>query len=494
MLFFFVSRRVLSLAVVLAGVMGIAPLTAGWAHSGMSSPVSSGGLAEMRLPAAVLDDSTAGSGIDAERLSRTEVPSQISVPGTLVQGLRWRDENGTNVYVAYTRRGENTKYEANDVELFAKQVVTGDSLRQVWDLYDFKRNCAGRGHLSLRPAATAVTDLDDDGETETTIAYTKTCDESADTYALKVLMLEGDQKYGLRGRTLERDELLMREVIDISGAYKLNQSAANFDQFEGQYNTEANFDEAPPSFLPFAKSKWRTHRRTWDEAHVAGDPGTHIDSTELRKMEVQTLSKDEVPSQIQYKGTFMQAKRWTDQNGDNVFIAYKREGNNTTQDSTSVELFAKQVVVGEETRRVWDIYDFVKPWGTVNDPICDPQLGLVAGGSWVTDLDADGQTETTIAYTKSCKTDVSPVDLKVLLMEGRRKYALRGETANRAPVRATWFWLDRTAYTLNQAEVDSVQQEERPYGGRYKNESSFEGAPDGFLEFARGVWKVSITP
>jgi len=56
----------------------------------------------------------------------------------------------------------------------------------------------------------------------------------------------------------------------------------------------------------------------------------------------------------------------------------------------------------------------------------DVTASLVPGSVTVTDEDTDGKVELTFAYDTACRSDVSPVTRKLLVLEGTAKHALRG--------------------------------------------------------------------
>jgi hypothetical protein len=90
-------------------------------------------------------------------------------------------------------------------------------------------------------------------------------------------------------------------------------------------------------------------------------------------------------------------------------------------------------------------------------------------GEWsITDLDADGVGEATFAWRAGCRSDVSPVTHKVLLVEHEglevKKFVLRG----------------RSAISI----AGTVDE-----GGEFEADPAFESAPKAFLEHARKVWK-----
>ncbi len=84
----------------------------------------------------------------------------------------------------------------------------------------------------------------------------------------------------------------------------------------------------------------------------------------------------------------------------------------------------------------------------------------------VTDLDADGIGELTFAYVVGCRSDVSPLTMKLLLLEGKDKHILRGETR--------------------------VNPGDGPVGGSFEADFG-KKAPPSFLEHATKAWQKFVT-
>ncbi len=84
----------------------------------------------------------------------------------------------------------------------------------------------------------------------------------------------------------------------------------------------------------------------------------------------------------------------------------------------------------------------------------------------VTDLDADGVGELTFAYVTGCRSDVSPLAMKLVVLEGADKNILRGTTR------------------LNPGDGW--------VGGEFKAEFG-KKAPAAFLEHATKVWAKFVT-
>ncbi len=107
----------------------------------------------------------------------------------------------------------------------------------------------------------------------------------------------------------------------------------------------------------------------------------------------------------------------------------------------------------------WKIYDYVK------ECPFDIHFKFAADAFTVTDLDNNGQAEIWLMYALSCTSDVSPDDCKLIMYEGKKKYAIRGVTRD---------------YETNPVkEMDSRKE---------INANFVNGNPD-FLNFALVLWK-----
>lgn len=151
-----------------------------------------------------------------------------------------------------------------------------------------------------------------------------------------------------------------------------------------------------------------------------------------------------------YKGKPVEAASWSDSNGDNLVIITESGG------SSDAELYGYHFIMdGNSGDELWKIQDFVK------DCEFDLRLNYVPESLSITDLDGDGIGESTFLYNMSCKSDVSPDDLKLMMHENDNKYALRG-------------------YTYI-ASVDA--------GGDYKVDPAFNNAPAEFKDYAIQMWQ-----
>jgi hypothetical protein len=162
-----------------------------------------------------------------------------------------------------------------------------------------------------------------------------------------------------------------------------------------------------------------------------------------------------LPSSFELK----RAKKWHDISGENWLVRYEtgsyiEKGETNPSANLSAVLYQKTDS------------GFVQKW-KMNDFIRDCELDLTCAfyddHLSVTDLDKNGLAEITMVYALSCKGDVSPNEKKLIMYEGRNKYAIRGEE-------------------LMIMQKDTI-------GGTMTADTSFSKAPPAFLSFAKEHWK-----
>ncbi|MBE2227760.1 MAG: hypothetical protein IAE93_10470 [Ignavibacteria bacterium] len=164
-----------------------------------------------------------------------------------------------------------------------------------------------------------------------------------------------------------------------------------------------------------------------------------------------------LPAAVKYDGKIVAGARWEDKNGQNVLIVCETE-EKTSGDNRSKELFAYQYIInGEDAKQLWKVNDFIKEC-----PV-DVALSLIPGSITITDINKDGIAENTFLYRMSCKGDVSPDDMKLIMHEAENKYAIRG-----------------TMLQIMGGEK---------FGGEMKPDPAFDKGPAGFFAYAREQWK-----
>jgi hypothetical protein len=176
------------------------------------------------------------------------------------------------------------------------------------------------------------------------------------------------------------------------------------------------------------------------------------------------FDKNNIPASVKYKGSIIAGSRWLDKNGENLLVITESNEQTTEKGNErflSKELFGYTYLInGNDAALLWDINDFIREC-----PL-DMTLEYIPNSLSVTDLNSNGIAENIFLYKMSCKGDVSPDALKLMMHEGVTKYAIRGTT--------------RIEF-----EIDGKKQHE---GGGATPDATFKNAPEEFLPYAEVQW------
>jgi hypothetical protein len=117
--------------------------------------------------------------------------------------------------------------------------------------------------------------------------------------------------------------------------------------------------------------------------------------------------------------TLEKAYTFTDKNGTNYLLF----SNKRTCDTGWLFVDHYAVAAGaKKARLVREVKELVESCSS------GMSLGLHADALGVTDLDGDGYAEITFGYERGCRTDATPDDYKLLVLENGDKYILRGHS------------------------------------------------------------------
>jgi len=176
-----------------------------------------------------------------------------------------------------------------------------------------------------------------------------------------------------------------------------------------------------------------------------------------------------LPNQIKYEGSLVQAVKW-DAAGEQHYLVLSQKtkypsGKNDMDGypTHNAALFAYHVVVaGDSSKLIWRIYDFIEDCGfDIIQQFIGKQIHL-------TDLDKNGEPEIWIMYRNQCTSDLSPATTKLIMYEGKTKYAFRG--------------------------VDKVKSSPSGYtGGTYTMDKQWLSGNNAFLQYAKDYWTKHIT-
>ncbi len=172
------------------------------------------------------------------------------------------------------------------------------------------------------------------------------------------------------------------------------------------------------------------------------------------------FARDHLPAGLAFSGSIADGAHWRDAHGDNWLLLTTETRETTSEDMDARSTFLKGFLfTGSDGayRLVREIKD-----GTY-DCVLDMSAAFTEGSVMVTDLNANSIGEVSFLYTLGCAGDISPSDLKFLMLEGEMKYAIRGLT---------------TVY----------ENGRKIAGGRKTIDPVLAKGPKEFLDFANARW------
>lgn len=208
---------------------------------------------------------------------------------------------------------------------------------------------------------------------------------------------------------------------------------------------------------------------------------------------VALTSIDQVPDGVEVRGKQIAAYTWDDRQGKNLLVLAEQVSERDDDGTQSAFVYAAQYLIdGNRPKRMWMLYDDVQHCEF------DAALRFDMAATKVTDLTGDGITQATVGYSRTCTSDVSPNEFKLIMHVGKsQKFRLRGVDRNGAS------WWDEEAGALRgmplpkdcsvaaqQALVSQYKEQgtELPLPGCYGEEKDFAKAPDAYLTFMRQHW------
>ena len=180
----------------------------------------------------------------------TSLPKGIIFKGRIVDAARWTDDLGDNVIIL-TETGEYQSTTVKDDgyrdgELYGYHyLVQGDSIKLLWKVYDFIKECPVELKASFIKNTLAITDLNHDGKAEIWMMYKTVCHGDVSPSTMKIIMYEDSQKFAVRGTN------------------RVKLSANKF--MGGEYSFDDAFKTGPEPFREFAKQLWQKNiLETWE--------------------------------------------------------------------------------------------------------------------------------------------------------------------------------------------------------------------------------------
>lgn len=163
---------------------------------------------------------------------------------------------------------------------------------------------------------------------------------------------------------------------------------------------------------------------------------------------------------VKYPGKAKDILQWIDNQGNHLLILSELlTASKKDPLGRDAEIFASHYLeVDGRWVRQWKVTDFER------NCMVDIGATFVPQSVTVTDLNKDHIAEVSFMYRTYCTGGVDPHSLKFIMYEGKKKYAIRGETLVKLP-------------------------EQPVYGGATTIDSSFKSAPKEFQQFAVTQWE-----
>jgi len=151
-------------------------------------------------------------------------------------------------------------------------------------------------------------------------------------------------------------------------------------------------------------------------------------------IDVDSLTYDEIPKTLEFRGTVVTALKWIDAEGEKILVqsvtghfTWKDFNSDSTdfmvEDKSELYAYLFEKKTGESTfKRKWRVYDFNECYGV------DWNTAFIPKATTITDLDDNGITEVTIPYVLICRGGMDSGEMKMIMYEGQEKFALRGST------------------------------------------------------------------
>lgn len=188
-----------------------------------------------------------------------------------------------------------------------------------------------------------------------------------------------------------------------------------------------------------------------------------------KSLKISKLSYDEIPKDLDFRGTVIEALKWSDYNGDNILIQslsgqfdwkdYEKNSKQYMLQDKS-EIYAYLFIKGKDNESYklkWRLYDYNECFGV------DWFTGFIKSSTTITDLNNNGIAEISMPYILVCRGGLDPGNMKIIMYEGNVKYALRGETM-------------------------ICLGENNSYGGNYKSSENLENQKE-FKDFLLNKWR-----
>lgn len=183
--------------------------------------------------------------ISVVKVDASKLPKQLKYSGKLKNCVKWTDNLGVNYVLltetgTYSRKNKEDEYFKNADLFVYHYLMNGDSLKLLWKIHDFTKDCSFDLYLRFIDKAFNITDLDKNGIAEVWVMYENQCTSDVSPGPTKIIMYENIKKYALR---------------------EFNMVKVSQTKYEGgQYTLDDSFKTGNSLFKRFAINLWKQNK------------------------------------------------------------------------------------------------------------------------------------------------------------------------------------------------------------------------------------------
>ena len=152
-----------------------------------------------------------------------------------------------------------------------------------------------------------------------------------------------------------------------------------------------------------------------------------VDRAQSAPVEWSSVGSDALPPGVDVEGRVVGGARWSDRTGENLLLL-TQTGKIPSKAKCGDDCFDAEISAyhfvrdSSEWSSLWKITD------SERECLFDLYAGFIVQSLSITDLDANRLAESSFLYKTSCRSDVSPARLKLVMYEGSQRYVMSGST------------------------------------------------------------------
>lgn len=205
-------------------------------------------------------------------------------------------------------------------------------------------------------------------------------------------------------------------------------------------------------------------------------------------MKPKQISSDALPVEITVTGVFNEAWMWVDSLGENLLVLSHQIKNENSKDESGDDLVTGSAYTAHYLKK--DGKYRSSRTSTEDEQACafDLVCDFIPGSTTITDLDNNGFAEIKFQLIKTCRSDVSPATMHLVMREKEVNYVLIGTTwVPFNPGMPFNLTIENLSLDGSKSSTDEFKELERTMG-KYNGEYQFSKAPPQFLQYARQEW------